>query len=552
MVDLGKKTENLNITPAFISILLGFIVSLINISPVLFKNNIVQDDFNQSYFWVWTYWDKDLFKDYFFVEMYQSHLVRTPLLNFIFHLGPYITDNLIFFSKLLAMFVGTLSTFFAYLFFFSLTKNKFLTFVFTLTMSFVFWFTDHVPNGCTRSYLWAGLYGYMYFKLSGKNLIASILNFVLLFVSPFTFLLCLGMEFFNLILRLDLKNLLSSIKNNFISMFALSFNALAAAVLYLVIFKEIKTQGSGKTFSLNEMRYLPEFNIYGRHNIFGVINGTNPWYNNKHWGLPLGELNVFHLILFIIISILIAFYLCRNKNKVKNIFTGPVIALLYSSLSLYFMAQVFFPLLFMPNRYIMVPLLLLVTLLPFLFFCEILRKCEKNNFLKIEIITICLIAIFIFKSTNHSQFVEMNAQIKHLVEVLPKDSVIASHPNLIDLCLTPAVTRRMSFVDKERSIAYSMPELKEIRRRTKVSFKIIYSGSKEEIVSLMKKNKIDYLLVNSNFYKKKYLDSPWYYRPYNKFLRELIKSNKEKGFYLQKLLKQKNEKYILIELNELI
>lgn len=530
---------------AILFALIGFLVSWFNIGAILFQDNVVQDDFRQSYFWVWQYWDPELFKNSFFVSMYQSHLIRTPLLNSLFHLAPSFVNSPILFSKTMAIFVGTISTLFAYLFFNAFSKNKILSFMFAFFMSFVFWSTDHVPNGCTRSFLWAGLYAYLYFRELKKYHLASLVNLFLLFVSPFTFLLCLVMEFYNIVLRGNYK-----IKNTM--MFFI--NVASVALLYLVVFKDIKTQAVGKVFTRHEMESLPEFNIHGRHEIFGAVKGESSWFNSKHWGLPIGNFpEIYFIVAVVLILLIIGLLLYIYRTKILNIFYSNPIILLYSSLTLYFLAQLTFPLLFMPNRYLVVPLLLLVSFLPFLVVNELIKNKTKNHTRMIYLITIfiLIIVIFLIKQIKTTIFVTMTPEIKSIIEKTPKDSVIAAHPGLKDISLVPVIAKRAVLVDSERSIAYSMPELEEIRRRVKVAFKIVYTTNKNELIKLMQNNNVTHLLVHMKYYEPEYLNHPWYYRPYNKFLRSLLKDTKDKGYYLENILKKNNADYMVVSLRDI-
>ena len=538
---------------AILAALIGFFVSIFSLGPILFQDNVVQDDFRQSYFWVWQYWDPELLKNDFFINMYQSHLIRTPLLNLIFRLAPHFVSSPVLFSKIMSIFVGTISTLFAYLFFNAFSKNRTLAFMFAFFMSFVFWSTDHVPNGCTRSFLWAGLYAYLYFRELKKYYLASLVNSFLLFISPFTFLLCLVMEFCNLLLRISYKALILSLKEKAKNIVLFLINVSSVSFLYFVVFKDIKTQAVGKMFTRSEMMSLPEFNVHGRHEIFGVIKGETSWFNSKHWGLPVGNLPEIYYILGVIVILMVLILLLYGYRKeLSRIFQSEPIMLLYSSLTLYFSAQLIFPHLFMPNRYLVVPSLLLVSFLPFLIVNELINKKKTN--LKITYFffaIILVIAVFLIKQIKTTIFVAMTPEIKSIIEKTPKDSIVAAHPELKDISMVPLIAKRAVLVDSERSIAYSMPELEEIRRRIKASFKIIYSTDKNELIKLMNDNGVTHLLVHMKYYMPEYLNTAWYYRPYNKFLRTLIKDTRNKGYYLESVLRKNNTDYMVVSIEDI-
>lgn len=558
-MNILRNKNNFNIF--YFSFIIGLLVSLYRVLPILFNDCVYQDDFGQSYFWVWRLWDPELFKNYYIADIYKSHLTRTPLVNLIFHTAPYLTSNLILFSKTLAIIIGSFTTFYAGLFFYDLTKNKTLSTVYTFFMANVFWFTDHVSNACTRCYLWIGIFAYLYYKNRDKNLICTLICFILLLSSPFTFLICLTMEFYNLILNINYKNINVSLKKNLTTIGSIIFNTLSVSVLYLIVFKNIKTQANENEimFTLEELKKLPEFNHGGRHPIFGASLKDGSWFNDMHWGLPLGEFGIYHVIGIILFLALIFLFLSSKKQNLstslKKIFKNNITTLLYSSITLYILAQITYPLLYLPNRYIFIPWIILCTLVPFLILNDYSQTyTNKKVFILINVLGIVLYTGLLGYGLYrfHPQYESINPVLKSQIEVLPKDSVIAAYPDFKDLSKIPITTKRITFVDKERSIAYSKESLFEIRRRTIESFKITYASSLNEVISLMKENNISHFIASKEFYKKKYLKNPYYLRPYNKSLREIIKQKQEKGFYFDNLLSKRNKGWILVSLNELI
>jgi len=330
----------------------------------------------------------------------------------------------------------------------------------------------------------------------------------------------------------------------------------SVAFMYLFLFKDIKTMAIGKTFTLEEMKRLPELNPGGRHPIFDgeLLNGN--WFSSVHWGLPLGGLDTDLIIILLLIFIPIFSYLFFNKNKIPSILRSNALILFYSSIALYILAQITFPTLYLPNRYISIPWLLLVLLLPFLFIKEFLvflrkKKIAYTNVIYLLLIICLSIVLYFTRMLREPGFVAMTPEIKAATEVLPKDSIIAAHPDLHDINMVDVITKRTAFVDRERSVAYSKETLGEIRRRTIETFKMTYATSKDELIKLMEINGVTHILAHKQFYRPKYLDNPIYLEPYNKTLKLIISENREKGFYLKSLLKKRCEKYFLISLEEL-
>jgi hypothetical protein len=530
-----------------LAVLIGLGVALWTVLPILFADNIVQDDFRQSFFWVWSFWDPELFQQSYLKEIYYSHLFRTPLVYLIYKLGPLLTDNLIFYNKILSIIIGTFSSLFAFLFFKATVKNNYLSLLYTLIMSFVFWSTDHVSNACTRAYLWIALYAYMYFKTLGKSFLASLLTFIMLFTSPFAFLLCLGMEFWTLILG-KAKELKRQIYCLLVSIFSVAF-------LYFVVFKNIKTQGKGEAFSLAELKQLPEFNLGGRHPIFDTAHGSR-WFSSPHWGLPLGNLDQGDFGILAASALFVIIYLLLNKNKIIPILKSPGMILFYSSLSLYIAAQISFPLLYLPNRYIVVPWLLLSVLVVFLLLNEFknflhVKFPDRESALNIAVFLLMLLALYLMQPMYKPGYISMSESLKAEIEQSPKNALIAGHPNDEAISAIPMICRREVFADRERSTAYSKETLEEIRRRTKVSLGMFYAVSREDVLNLAKENGITHILINPKFYAEAYLKNPWYYKPYLKYLRDLVNKNKSQGFFFEKYFQTDSGNYLLIPIGNL-
>ena len=253
-------------------VLFSLFICYLNLNGIFFDDSVVQDDFRQSFYWIWKLWDSSLFENCFFIDMYRSHLVRMPILNFIYNLGPSLVASPILYSKILAVIISVITTISSYFMmnsFMDSRKEKqtnFIALMFSFVVAVMLWCTDHVSVAHSRSFIWLGLFTYLFFDNEKKDLLKSIWIFILLLLSPFAFLICLGMQFFAWLL----KSVRERVLNRDINFYSLAFNAISVLFLYKVIFADIATQGVGEEFTRAEMELLPEFNPGGRHPIFGV------------------------------------------------------------------------------------------------------------------------------------------------------------------------------------------------------------------------------------------------------------------------------------------
>ncbi len=567
-----------------LALLIAFVISWQILGPIIANDLIVQDDFRQSMFWLWRIWDPQLFKNDFFAPMYESHTYRVPLLFLTYKLAPIFTPSLIFFSKFLVLIIALFTGLSAFLFFQALlnrhesfTKNlgqiklfgqeislidiwslSFSTILITIT-----WCTDHLSAAQSRSFIWLGILLYMYFKLKNKQIEAGILCMISIFISPHAFLICYGMEFFDGIIQ-HRKQFIDFKRKDFLLWL---FNGALVAFTYLVIFKDIKTQGVGKPFTVAEMKALPEFNPGGRHPIFGSSIWDGSWWNNEHWGLGIGYLPISSIIKYAFFAGLI--YLCfiaiakskKNKNEFYNsfsvIFTSIPATLLYASVSLYFASQLVFPILYLPSRYLAASSLLLsgilLSLIGGIWLVQTAQEFPKpfrNGALALLLIMATGYYWNITHKFYHTRFVSITPLVNEALLQTGKDSLVAAHPLLPDINVASATSKRKVFIDYERSMAYTHESLAEIRRRNEVALRMTYAKSKDEFLKLADDNGITHFLAMYGFYQQDYLANPTYMEPYNALLRELSKLNPGESFFLEQFMLKQKIAYIIIDIND--
>lgn len=555
----------LNKLTLLIVILISSLIGWSIFGPVLFDNCLVQDDFRQSCFWFWQFWDPELFKNDFYVEMYKSLTVRSPILYLIYKLATVLTDNLLLYTKIFSLLIGILTGISSYFFFKSLVKKinngylvNFWALSFCIIINTSIWCTDHITAAHTRSFIWLGLFVYMYLKQESKNISANLFSTFLLLLSPHAFIQCLVMELISYLPNLSSFEKFKSIfKQKYF--WITIFNIILTYLLFCVIFKNIQTQGVGTPFSLAEMKALAEFNPGGRHPIFGAKLGNGSWWINEHWGLGIGYLQVSWLIIYSLALLVI--FLCLSTIKVfpklnfqKILWSYPSI-LFYSSSSLYILAQLVYPSLYHPSRYIAIPWLLLSIIVITLIVGASLQKfIPQKKYTKEIFGAVMMFFAFGFwnyyKDFYHTRFVSMNPQVAQSLASIPKNSLIAGHPLLPDLNTASIISKRSVFADYERAMAYTRESLAEIRRRNLVSLELTYTQNREDFVKLAKANGITHFLAHSIFYSPQYLTNPNYLEPYNQFLHDLINKNSP-NFFVKKILDQNHSDYLLIDISKI-
>ncbi len=541
----------------------GYLISFFILKDFMFDSCSVQDDFRQTNFWFWSFWDESLFQNDIFTNGYQVGLGLAPLYLMFFKVAPLFTDDLILYSKVYAFVMAIFSTIAAYLFYRSFDgRSHFSAFAFSSFMTFIFWTTDHLSSAHVRASVWLVIFLFLWARFSKRDIVSSLICSFSLFFNPTTFLLCYGAE--GLCYLADKKlNFIKIIKDRSSRIGFLIFNALMTLVFHFIVRGGVKYNGVGESFSRDELKTLVELNPGGRHPVFGTHLLDGSWWKSEHFGIGIGYLAISKIFLVAGIA-LIAFLIYKSivEKKKINLSFNPFLALVSSSLLLYVLSQLLFPLLYMPSRYIAIPSLLLAAII--LFYCidyfsrVFIEKIEKLSLLKSKVhliilrtfimSSLVLLFVYAFKESIHMRYVKINPSVRKIALNLPKDSLIAAYPLLPDINSLSIFSKRNVFIDYERSLSYTKSTLVELRRRNFIALAMTYSSSKEEFIKLAKENGITHFLALIDYYSPKYLKSARYINPYNKFLRKLVS---KKNFFLKDYLIQRNQRYVLIDISKL-
>ena len=560
-----------------IAMVIGLLVALQVVGPILENPMIVQDDFRQTNFWFWQLWEPSLFQDDFFAESAKIGYALAPIYFFIWKsIIPAFFADLIYASKVYAIILSVLGAGAAYLFISKITgdKNKFLSLSFVLSMSVVFWCTDHVSASHVRSSVWLILLLYLWLKSSRNDLWAGLICLPALFFNPTAFLLCMGTEGFSWLLKI--KNGIFN-KTFYIGL----FNTLVT-VLYHFVFKGgVQYAGNGKSLSAEAMRSMPEFNPGGRSAIFGSYIWDGSWWTNEHWGFGYGYLEISKVVFIALGLIVLYFLIVRPKaDRLVAFSTSSPALLVYSSLTLYVFSQILFPVLYFPSRYISVSFILLSVALfhlcvyelalkfsPLEVKSESLTRAQKRNEKKQKdnsadlsknkfyhnTLFICVGLVFwgYFQGFYHPRYVSINPKIAHIAAALPKDSLVAGHPLIPDLNTLSIVSKRKVYVDYERSLLFTDKGAEEVRRRTRNALALTFAKSKEEFLGIANKEGITHFLALYDFYHPKYLANPLYIEPFNEYLKKITKLHEEESFFIESYLKTRKLRYGMIDINGL-
>ena len=109
---------------------------------------------------------------------------------------------------------------------------------------------------------------------------------------------------------------------------------------------------------------------------------------------------------------------------------------------------------------------------------------------------------------------------------LPKDSVVAAHPDLADD--VPLRTRRSVLVSTEESIAFMQGYYRRLVPRIEASLRAAYATSWDELETALAPYDVDVMLTAPMVWKK-----TGYYAPFDKLAQQLLERGRHNGFVLQ-------------------
>ena len=116
-------------------------------------------------------------------------------------------------------------------------------------------------------------------------------------------------------------------------------------------------------------------------------------------------------------------------------------------------------------------------------------------------------------------------ELYQYLKTLPKDVTIAAHPFLADSI--PIFSKRKVFINFELSHTWYNNYWETVEKRTFDFFDAYYSEDLKFIYEFCKRNKIDYLVVDTNLFSKEYLNRKrFYFEPFNSYIINLIKNRK--------------------------
>ncbi|MCB9030675.1 MAG: hypothetical protein H6619_06445 [Deltaproteobacteria bacterium] len=392
---------------------------------------------------------------------------------------------------------------------------------------------QRVTGGLQRG--WAPMLFAAYFYLLAKEKHKSIWILFLIgcLLHPPTTLAIAGSYWLVLLYRLLKPQTRAKTKK--VALTFLILNPIFALSAYLAT---KKSEDLGQMASYAQAKLMPEFSReVGR---FKMVPLLDAWTEIKLFGFqafntslskasPFLESYTPHIVLGFLAALLGFSLLIK-----RNVFKFETFALLVAIFVTYFAARVFAFHLFVPQRYIQIPLaMFFVTFLPvavWKLFHSSSRDFRDTSFSasRHSLFFLLLLSIFLWSSSGTGLYGDANFNKvsyfqgdvwKWVSENTPKDAVIAGHPTHIDA--VELFGKRIGYATTETAHPFYDKYYQEIKRRLIVSFKAHYAEDLDELVSILEPEGIDYFIFKRKEFYPEALAKADYFEPIGTEVRQL-------------------------------
>ena len=392
--------------------------------------------------------------------------------------------DLVLATKLMSIFLYLLVTLFSYL----LAKELKLKYSFlfsllvTLQTGLMFWVFS---GGQSRGFAFPLLLAFLYFFVKRNTVAYTIAMLLQALIYPPILLLSAGLlcaEFMNR-------------KIEFTLLIPIIFP------LGLLYFTLPKITEFGSQVNLMEAWNMVEFHTGGRAPIFrtDILHSIFNSYN-FNVSSPL-YLDAFFLLGIIALLVMILFWKKLSlPSELKS--------LIISSIIFFVLAFIFFSKLYLPSRYIVFTFPIIAVW----YICKGLEISlrDKSRIIKSVILIAVILTTSIYYAPQIRNGLETcgDKELYAYLETLPKDSLIAAHPNTSN-CIPLYSGRNVLFMD-ELSPPYYKTYYAKIKLQIREFFDMYYGNSKIE--DFCSENGVSHIVIDKRHFSKNYVERGNFYR----------------------------------------
>ena len=496
-------------------ILFSLGITFICQKDALFNKYIVHDDTNMYLFPFYSIQDPQLFQD----DLLSAYALCHNSLGmvFIYTFLCRFSDPLVL-SKIFPFVLCCLSAVYFFLVGEKI-KNIYVGSLAAVIFTMYSWTLQCFSGGHARAFAFLFLSSFIYYLLVKRYLAVILILLLEVFIYPPLAVLSVTA----LALKLFFRPLRD--KGWIDSVVVIAVGVSLLAFIYLV-----PHDFPGPVFAWKDITHMPEFFKGGRTPIFidSLEMLRNESIAERVTGIPLGNAATWLLLW---VSCFGAYLTLKKKIDL-----GPWIGVfVLAGFLTYGLAWGFLLKLFFPGRYLKFSLSLFLIFLTALtldrFFIE--SSAPERRFFKFCVVS-AVAFLLAFPFLNHDLTHFRNKRLYDFLSTLPKDAVIAGHPQ--DANEIPLFAKRKVFLTYELSLPLHHNYYNDIRNRTDDLFRLYYAGSASLIKKMCAAEHIDYLLVRPARFSRDYLNKKEFYiDPYNAFVRRIVAANEKSGFVLARI-----------------
>jgi hypothetical protein len=287
--------------------------------------------------------------------------------------------------------------------------------------------------------------------------------------------------------------------------------AAGAALVGLMNFSFAK-DGYGPLVSYAEMVNRPEFYAEGRFAILPVPSIF--WELLSPWE-EIAPFKDFGLLSGILVCVVLVPITVRGLTRVNWRTLAPRLQpagyLVLAGLLLYFLARIFLLKLFVPDRYLVYTLNLAYCLILALGLHAALKVDRWPGNLGILILVVIAgLGVWRLKDMGLKDYAVYRPAYIALADI-PKDAVVAGHPNLMDN--VPTFARRRALVTFELAQPWSKGYWEKVRPRLEDLFAAYYASDPQKIIAFCRQYQVSFLVVDDRHFTPEFLAGGRFFVP---------------------------------------
>ena len=300
--------------------------------------------------------------------------------------------------------------------------------------------------------------------------------------------------------------------------FTLILFFLALPFLYFFQFGSDLDKYFGPLVTWKQILHMPEYHENGRDRLF--FHSIIPFLQSHRSGL---NLNYSYLFLLVTLSSLVVL---ARKIKYRFRLSEEIKALLISSLIVYFLAFIFLLKLFLPGRYLIfsIPIVICISIGVLLsgVFNHVGKRAANNLIFSFSIIFINL--IYAPMVTGKVQDYRYLGTALDYLSRLPKNSVIAAPLHMAEPI--PTFSKRRVLFSHEALLPFHLGYYTLVRQCTFDFFNAYYSDSLDPLRKFCAKYAVDYILFKRDDFSKDSLENVIYTEPFDSYIHALIRGRR--------------------------